>query len=938
MPARVHALLIVRPEGRVAADIRLRRTLTAVANQTRPVDAITIVLCGDDRASAEVAATSGAEAVITAGRSTTFAEGLRMASHRLDGNAVWLLGHDCAPEPDALAALAAALETAPSVAVAAPKLVRWEDRAHIVSLGVSMTRFGRTVGLADDEHDQGQHDAREDVLGADVRGLLVRAEMWRLLDGVDPALRGADEGLDLSVRARLSGSRVALTPAAVVAVGAAEERDDDAGAAGRRRSAYHSRLAQVHRRLVYAAGPLLLLHWLTFGPLAVLRSAAHLLAKRPGRIAPELGATIVAALRIPSIVRARAGIRRVQRVSWSQLAPLRIGGRQLRHRLDDEGGAGQARSELGFFRGDGGVWIVVVALAVSLAAFPALLAWPALGGGALAPLRTTVAALWADALAGPRPLGWDTVGPADPFSAVVAALGSLSPWEPSRALVALWILALPLAALGGWFAATRLTEKPLPRALVAIGWALAPTFLAALLHGRPTAVLVHLLLPWLFTTGAVAHRSWTAAASASLILAAVVACAPSLAPAILVLWLLVLVLVLSRRGGRGAARVVWLVIPSAVAAAPLVWHRLRAGEGWALFADPGVPAPFATPRDDVWGRLGIAAGFPTDDVAGWAGIVGEAAGWMALLIVPILLLALAAPAMSRMAPVAVCYVSVGLGVVTALVASGVQLSAAGATPVTVWPGAGLSLAWAGLLGAAALALAALPARTWRGVAAAVPLVALVVLAVPAMTAFPRDQAQIDNGPDSTLPAYVSAEGRGGPGTATLVLTPQREGGVVSTVVWGGSVTLGGQTTLQSSRQHATTADETTASVTADLITGSAGDVVSRLADHGIAYILLDAPGGNAGQSDDARVTRLAAQAALDRRDGLEAVGETGKGQLWFVRDEVTPRAPSASERATAWSVAAAQLGIVVVTLLLAVPTAASIRQSRRRPRVVGGER
>ena len=71
-----------------------------------------------------------------------------------------------------------------------------------------MTRFGRTVGLADGELDQGQHDAREDVLGADVRGILVRADAWRELGGLDPALRGADEGLDLGVRARLSDARV----------------------------------------------------------------------------------------------------------------------------------------------------------------------------------------------------------------------------------------------------------------------------------------------------------------------------------------------------------------------------------------------------------------------------------------------------------------------------------------------------------------------------------------------------------------------------------------------------------------------------------------------------------------------------------------------------------------------------------------------------------
>jgi len=255
MPSRVHALLVVRSDGHVAPDIHLRRTLAALAEQSRPVDALTIVLCGDDPRLREVVAEAPAEGVITTSRATRFADALRLASRRLDGDAVWLLAQDTAPEPDALARLVAALETAPSVAFAAPKLVRWHDRNHIVSLGVTMTRTGRTVGLADGEHDQGQHDAREDVLGADVRGLLVRADVWRDLDGIDPALGGADEGLDLGVRARLAGGRVALAPASIVAVAGDGVAGDEVGegVAARARVAYSRRSAQLHRRLVYAA-------------------------------------------------------------------------------------------------------------------------------------------------------------------------------------------------------------------------------------------------------------------------------------------------------------------------------------------------------------------------------------------------------------------------------------------------------------------------------------------------------------------------------------------------------------------------------------------------------------------------------------------------------------------------------------------------------------
>ena len=66
MPARVHALLVVRPDARVATDIRLDRVLSALAAQARPVDTLTIVLCGPhatDRELQRIAGESAAEAV-----------------------------------------------------------------------------------------------------------------------------------------------------------------------------------------------------------------------------------------------------------------------------------------------------------------------------------------------------------------------------------------------------------------------------------------------------------------------------------------------------------------------------------------------------------------------------------------------------------------------------------------------------------------------------------------------------------------------------------------------------------------------------------------------------------------------------------------------------------------------------------------------------------
>ena len=90
------------------------------------------------------------------------------------------------------------------------------------------------------------------------------------------------------------------------------------------------------------------------------------------------------------------------------------------------------------------------------------------------------------------------------------------------------------------------------------------------------------------------------------------------------------------------------------------------------------------------------------------------------------------------------------------------------------------------------------------------------------------------------------------------------------------------------------------------------------------------------ESDSARTMRLSASTALDQRDALDAVGDTAKGTLWRVTTEVTAR-PSLPEETLALArlIAAIQLGLVAIALLLAVPTAASRRAARHTPRVVG---
>ncbi|WP_156762232.1 glycosyltransferase family 2 protein [Microbacterium karelineae] len=928
MPAPVHVVLVARSTP--AAASRFERALAALRSQTVPIAGVSVVVCGDPSPLRDAVDASRVDVAVQAPERIPFAGAVELALDRVpDGRAAWLLDDDSAPEPDALARLLAALERQPSVALAAPKLVRAGDRRRIESFGVTMTRSGRSIELARGEYDQGQHDAADDVLGADIRGMLVRADVLHDLVP-DRALLGADEGLDMGVRARLGGRRVALAPEARVAVWPSRQH-----ALTR---AYTARVARLHRRLAYAPLVALPVQWLLLLPLALWATAISLLAKRPGRVAPEWMAAATVMVRLASIARSRGRLRRFRTGPWRQVDPLRLTRGELReHQQAADDSAVAVRSPLRFFSG-GGAWTVLGALVASVAAFVALLTWPAMAGGALLPLRRTVSGLWSDALYGLRPEGVADVGAADPFSAVLALLGTVWPAAPSYALVLLWLLALPLAVAGGWFAATRVADSGAARIGLALMWGAAPPFWDALMQGRPAAVLAHILLPWLVFSAAAAHRSWTTAGAASLLLAGVLACAPSLAPAAVALWLAGIV-VAAACARRGIVRVVWLLVPSIAMFAPLASQQLSRGTGWALFADPGATVPFA-----VADRGALAAGF-VDGVAAWARALAEfgigsaeaptATWWVPLLLAPAALLALAAPAVRRGGVAVFALAAVPLGVATALLAAQSQLVAAGGAFVPVWPGSALSLAWMGVVLAAAVALEALSSRRrWAGIASLVAIACVVVAVAPQVTALHRGATPLHAGDATTLPAYVTAEARDDLPIGTLVLTPLADGSVATDVVWGASETLSGASTFARSAAEPTEADERLAEVAGDIISGSAVSVTEPLAESGLSFVLLRQDGADPNASQ--RIMALTAQASMDQRSGFVRVGETPRGVLWRLDQAPAERAqPSGAEATTAWLVTTGQAVILVAALLLAIPTRRTRDEARLVSRRIG---
>jgi hypothetical protein len=308
-----------------------------------------------------------------------------------------------------------------------------------------------------------------------------------------------------------------------------------------------------------------------------------------------------------------------------------------------------------------------------------------------------------------------------------------------------------------------------------------------------------------------------------------------------------------------------------------------------------------------------------------------------ILVAPIAVLALLAPFTQRWAAGIVLLVVSALGTATAFGAVAIAVSSSADIAVAIWPGAGLSLAWAGALGAALVFLdAGLAPRLSlvRTAAGLLVLAALAVVAFPALTAGARGTALLTNGPASTLPAYVAAEGHQNAAVGTFTITPLDSGASASNVVWGGSESLSGHSTILATAPSASAADREVAGLTADLVTSTSPDVVTRLASRGIGFVVLGPARDD--ESDQARALRLQAGTALDQREGLEQVGTTAKGTLWRVAPKVDPRAGlTAAAHATAIAIAVLQLGVLLAAVLLAIPTPASRRAARRAPRIVG---
>ena len=793
VPAHVTAVLLASRVDHTFVD-----ALQAIAAQLRPVDALVVADAtpGGDLVSASddgLGASWSQYAVVRVPAGTDIRAALRACAPGLEGtDALWVLTGQSVPAADALGHLMDTLGADPAAGIAGPKVLDADRPGRLRRFGIQVSRSGRLqLDPRPGDPDQQQFDDRRDALAVPVHGALIRRAAYDDLGGHLPGYGGLGADLDFGWRARLAGHRVLLAPRARVLVPAAALAEPSAAD---RRDA---------RRVALARRPLLLTPfialWIALSSLAT--AMGLLLLKRPAGAARAAGDS--AALLDPwRPMAARWRTRSHRRVRSREIRDLFVTADQTRahaaDRLHDvlvprrRRAAGtpspSAPGPAAPLLASPAIWgalAVTVVLVSAARSLPAALgsAWSV--GFQGAELRTTRSGstglwhAWWDGWAGAG------LGSAEPATAALPALATLTwllqllPGDPAPnpvgATVAIMIIAaLPLAFLSAYAAGRVVTSARWPRAAIAGIWALSPAASAALGSGRLGALAVLVLLPLVLATVVAMTRDQ--ARPGSLVLAALLTAAlAALVPGALVVGaalgtgLIVAGSALARRRGAGYLLVL------AVAAIPVL--LLVRADPLMVLSGPGLLSDAAAPAG--WHlALGAPDRVPADGRA--LGAAGDYRLWLGS---GALLLGVAGLARrtghARLAAAAAVLALAGL--VYAVLAPTLQVGTDGSgQAVHPWPGTGVLVMTAGLLGAALLGFDSSPQTTRAGApkerAATIWRVTMTTIAAAAALALAAQLAYAGLGDRLTVaqdprPAVAIDQAEGPAATRSLVLRP-----------------------------------------------------------------------------------------------------------------------------------------------------------------------
>jgi GT2 family glycosyltransferase len=900
------------------ADEFFAATANAVAGQTRRPDHILVIDSGHQNSSAKEIAQAAGFDYIQVAHDSTLQESLAaaVAGSNHPGQWLWLLHDDSAPEPTALADLIAAVELSPSVAIAGPKLVRWQQPRIISQLGLTLTPGNAPFSPISEQFDQGQHDDIDDVMAVGTAAALIKLEVFEQLGGFDVAAPALAADIDFSVRARLAGHRVIVAPKAKVQHAELSLRGERPrrwlGAAPKTAL----RRAAIHLRFSYGKAPWLPLYWLLLPLIGLLRAVMQVARKRPELIWAEISSAFWGFFTVARRLSSRRNVANIRHLNMRELKTLRAtraavsahrrADREREEAIDnlnafDRGDADvlTGRVSRGFFA-TGGLWWMLALAGASYQWWPRDIAATAKG---VLPLSATWWDVFTRAGASYQPIGLGFFAPSDPFAWVLTGLSGLTFWAPSLSIAILLFVVKPLAFIGAWKLAAQITDSTWVRVVAGLGFAFWPALQQAQLDGRLSALVASLAMPWLIIAllrvtqlgraTKSSEQSWTWVATAGLLLAIVGASSPNLVPLILI-GLALLVLIRLKRIGY----LLWVGLPLAAIFGPTALYYLVALEHpLAIFADPGLALPSeSVPFLSLPGLLVSAA--------------------IALVALFALLRKRIALAISGWAFALIALASAYL--VSALKFPAVGVGQASLETVNGSPSALLIVVGLALVTLVASAIEGIPAKNARRVIAAIS-VALVV--IPGLVLAIPSKPSVHFTDGRVVPSIVAAEAEQGSQLKLMVLTPSTDSAghkrLAAELVAGDGVHLDDISLAYRFSISTLSNDKYSkvAQLVADLVSANGTPLTKRLQEQHIGYVLV--PNGTAPELADLGV-------ALDSVSELETVGATDFGRLWRVRE---PKQPDHTEPTSPWSITK---GVQVVILLGFALMALPSRTSRRR--------
>ena len=192
----------------------LEEAIAALAAQDYPALTVLVVDAGSRvDVSPRIAAAAPTAFVRRLEGSAGFATAVNEVLAAADRATFLLICHDdVVLDPDAVQVMVGEAYRS-NAAIVGPKLVDADDPQILLEVGRAIDRLGGAhTGIEPGELDQEQHDGVRDVFYVSSAAMLVRADLFRELDGFDPATFPGSEDLDLCWRSRLAGARVMVAP------------------------------------------------------------------------------------------------------------------------------------------------------------------------------------------------------------------------------------------------------------------------------------------------------------------------------------------------------------------------------------------------------------------------------------------------------------------------------------------------------------------------------------------------------------------------------------------------------------------------------------------------------------------------------------------------------------------------------------------------------